>query len=116
MFLDRHSGQSGEEFPPELQATLRAYRESLPDFEAGPEFMPKLWARIESDRKVRFGFSRLTRALVPVSACLCAMTFAVALLTAGRSSAITVASVMTSVISSRIIAKSGNPFVLDGER
>lgn len=81
MFFDRQSRQSGEEFPPELQATLRAYRESLPDFDASPDFMPRLWERIENDRKVSFGFSRLTRALVPVSACLCAMTFAVALLT-----------------------------------
>jgi hypothetical protein len=81
MYFDRQPKPFGEELPPEVQATFAAYRASVPDFDASPEFMPKLWQRIESERKVRFSFSRLTRALVPVSACLCAMTFAVALLT-----------------------------------
>jgi hypothetical protein len=84
MYFDRQPKQFGEELPPEVQAAFHAYRESLPDFEGSADFMPKLWERIESEQRVGFSLSRLTRALVPVSACLCAMTFAVAMYTPVR--------------------------------
>lgn len=34
-----------------LDAVLRAYREAVPDVDAGPDFMPGLWRRIEAERK-----------------------------------------------------------------
>ena len=33
-----------------LDSLFRAYREAVPDPEAGPDFMPGLWRRIESQR------------------------------------------------------------------
>ena len=75
-----NSGRSGDSFPKEVQSAFHAYRESLPDFEGSPDFMPKLWDRIESQRKVTYSFRRIASGFVTVSAALC-MTFAVVLWT-----------------------------------
>lgn len=80
--FQRNSGRGEERFPAELQGVFRTYRDSLPDFEGSPEFMPKLWDRIEAQRRVTYSFGRIARGFVTVSAALC-MTFAVALWTPG---------------------------------
>lgn len=78
--FNRKSGGLDETFPTEVQTAFHAYRASVPDFEGSPEFMPKLWTRIESQQKVTYSFQRLASGFVTVSAALC-MMFAVALWT-----------------------------------
>jgi len=78
--FQRNSGRGEESFPAEVQGVFHAYRDSLPDFEGSPEFMPNLWERIEGQRKVTYSFRRIANGFVTVSAALC-MTFAVALWT-----------------------------------
>ena len=55
----------------ELIALLGQYREALPDREANPDFMPKLWARIDAKRSTAFCIRRLTRIFVTSAAALC---------------------------------------------
>ena len=76
--FQRDSGQGEDRFPAELAGVFQTYRESLPDFEGSPEFMPNLWDRIESQRTVTYSFRRIANGFVTVSAALC-MMFAVAL-------------------------------------
>lgn len=76
--FQRTRGRGDEGFPEEVQGVFHAYRDSLPDFEGSPEFMPTLWDKIESQRKVTYSFRRIASGFVTVSAALC-MTFAVAL-------------------------------------
>ncbi len=71
MFFDRQPNQHEVELPQEVAAVFQAYRESLPDFEGSPEFMPKLWEQIESQRKVTYSLRRLTNVFVTASAALC---------------------------------------------
>ena len=76
--FQRYSGQGEDRFPAEVEGVFHAYREALPDFEGSPEFMPKLWERIESQRTVTYSFRRIANGFVTVSAALC-MMFAAAL-------------------------------------
>jgi hypothetical protein len=55
----------------ELDELFRAYRNAIPEVEASPEFMPRLWQKIEANRSFSFAFQRLARILVPVSAAAC---------------------------------------------
>jgi len=69
---------------PELDGLFVRYREAVPDPEAGPEFMPKLWQAIEARRN--FGllrWKRWTGAFVSASLALCAV-FTLALFVVDR--------------------------------
>ena len=54
-----------------LDALLAAYRAACPDPEPGPEFMPRLWEKIEARRTVAFSIRRWTRAFVTAAAAIC---------------------------------------------
>lgn len=59
----------------ELDSLLAAYRDACPGPEASPEFMPKLWARIDA-RQSSFGFlKRWTEGFVAAAAAACLMVF-----------------------------------------
>ena len=46
-----------------LDALFRAYKDACPDPDAGVNFMPNLWARIESRQRFTFSFRRIANAL-----------------------------------------------------
>jgi hypothetical protein len=56
-----------------LDALFLAYREACPDPEASPDFMPKLWQKIEAREKVSVLFGRLSRNLVTAALALTVM-------------------------------------------
>jgi len=60
-----------DKFYDELNALLSEYRDSVPDFDANAEFMPKLWQRIDARRSVIFRMKRLTQVFVAGAAALC---------------------------------------------
>jgi hypothetical protein len=47
-----------------LNALFRAYREACPAPEPSPEFMPKLWSRIEARQTFTFSFRRMANAFL----------------------------------------------------
>src|SRR5450631_3757294 len=47
----------------QLDALFRAYHDACPAPEAGANFMPNLWARIESRQRSTFSFRRMANAL-----------------------------------------------------
>ena len=47
----------------ELDVLFRAYHDACPVPEAGANFMPNLWARIESRQRFTFSFRRMANAL-----------------------------------------------------
>ncbi len=53
-----------------LDALFRAYRDACPTPEASANFMPNLWARIESRQRVTFSFRRMANALVTAAVAL----------------------------------------------
>jgi hypothetical protein len=54
-----------------LDALWAEYREACPDSEAGPDFMPKLWQRIESRRSENsWVFRRLAQACIMATVAL----------------------------------------------
>jgi hypothetical protein len=53
-----------------LDALFRAYRNACPEVEAGANFMPELWQRIEGRQSFAFSFRRLANTLVPVAVAL----------------------------------------------
>jgi hypothetical protein len=48
----------------DLDRLFRAYREACPDPEAGVNFMPQLWAKIEARENSSHVFGRMARTLV----------------------------------------------------
>ena len=48
----------------QLDALFHAYREACPAPQPQPDFMPKLWRRIESRQTFAFSFRRMANALV----------------------------------------------------
>jgi hypothetical protein len=52
------------EFPGELQQMFKSYGEFHSDVDSSPDFMPKLWAKIESRRSPLFAMQRMARLLV----------------------------------------------------
>ena len=48
----------------ELNSLFAAYRASIPDPEASPEFMPKLWGRIEAKRSFVYRLKRISQLAV----------------------------------------------------
>jgi len=53
-----------------LDALFRAYRDACPDPEASANFMPKLWARIDSRQTFLFSFRRMANAFVTAAVAL----------------------------------------------
>jgi len=53
-----------------LDALFRAYRDACPDPEASANFMPTLWARIESRQTYLFLFRRMANAFVTAAVAL----------------------------------------------
>lgn len=47
-----------------LDALFHAYREACPAPEPSPEFMPKLWSRIEARQTFTFSFRRMANAFL----------------------------------------------------
>ena len=58
---------NGEE---RLDALFRAYRDACPTPEASANFMPNLWARIESRQSFTFSFRRMANAFVTAAVAL----------------------------------------------
>jgi hypothetical protein len=56
---------------PHLDGLWLEYRAACPDVEPGPDFMPRLWARIENRGSFTSVFQRLARVLVTVAAAAC---------------------------------------------
>jgi hypothetical protein len=52
------------EFPGELQQMFKSYGEFHADVDSSPEFMPRLWAKIEARRSPLFAMQRMARLLV----------------------------------------------------
>ena len=71
MSKDWQSAENEGPLGPQLDALLRSYREACPDPEAGADFMPELWRRIEARRGVPVVFRRLTQRFVTLAAALC---------------------------------------------
>ena len=70
------------EFSGELKGLFEEYRRQHPDPEAGADFMPKLWTKIEARRStVRFTW-RLTQAFVSLALAL-SVSFAIFLVRQG---------------------------------
>jgi hypothetical protein len=59
------------DFDRHLDELLLQYRDACPEVEASTDFMPRLWARIDSRRSFPFVFQRLARVLVTASAAAC---------------------------------------------
>jgi hypothetical protein len=53
-----------------LDALFRAYRDACPDPEASVNFMPTLWARIDSRQTYLFSFRRMANAFVTAALAL----------------------------------------------
>jgi hypothetical protein len=53
-----------------LDALFRAYREACPDPDASANFMPTLWARIDSRQTFQFSFTRMVSGFVTAAAAL----------------------------------------------
>lgn len=79
-----HRNQDPGEFPEQLGRLMAAYRTALPDPEASPAFMPRMWDAIESRNRVTYSFSRFAKAFVSAAA---AVSLGLAALTMTFSSA-----------------------------
>ncbi len=54
--------------PDGLTNLFAAYRDACPDPEAGENFMPQLWQKIEARRAFAFRLKRLARGIITVAA------------------------------------------------
>lgn len=52
------NGSAWKEHEGNLDALLRAYAASLPELDASPEFMPRLWNRIDKRRNSTFRLAK----------------------------------------------------------
>jgi len=64
--MDSMRGNADEK----LDALFRAYRYACPDPEASANFMPNLWARIESRQTFLFSFRRMANGFVTAALAL----------------------------------------------
>jgi hypothetical protein len=55
----------------ELDALFASYGQACDAPEAGPDFMPRLWQKIEARRAASYSFGRWTRAFVTAAAAIC---------------------------------------------
>jgi hypothetical protein len=56
-----------------LDALWASYREACPDPEPDPNFMPRLWQRIESRQTFALSIGHLARVFVTVAAAICVL-------------------------------------------
>ncbi len=64
-------------FDDRLDAIFREYRAAVPDPEASPEFMPRLWERIESRRRETWSLRRFAGGFVTAAAAICMLMAAI---------------------------------------
>jgi len=64
------SDWNNQPLPDELQALFASYREALPDPEPSANFMPNLWAGIESRQVFAYSFRRLAKTIVTAAAAM----------------------------------------------
>ncbi|MCZ2073840.1 MAG: hypothetical protein LC130_02410 [Bryobacterales bacterium] len=62
------NGSAWKERGKDLDALLHAYAASIPEVDASPEFMPRLWDRIDKRRNSAF---RLAKAFATAAVALC---------------------------------------------
>ena len=62
MSQDRNASADG------LETLFAAYREACPDPEAGGDFMPRLWQKIEARRAFSYSLKRLARGVITAAA------------------------------------------------
>ena len=55
----------------ELNGLFAEYKASMPDPDAGANFMPALWQKIEARKRFVFRMKRLTQVFVAAAAALC---------------------------------------------
>lgn len=60
------SNQNNED---KLNALFLAYRQEMPDFDGGPEFLPGMWAKIESRKSQTSVWLAWTRAILAGATC-----------------------------------------------
>ncbi len=63
-----------ERLDQELNSLFAAYREAVPDPEASPDFMPRLWGRIESKRSFIYRLRKMTQLAVAAAAVACLLS------------------------------------------
>lgn len=68
----------------QLDELFQRYRAACPDVDAGPNFMPALWDRIENRRGFAFTFERLAKPLMTVLAAVCILLFVLNLTGVGQ--------------------------------
>jgi len=57
----------------QLDGWFQRYRAACPDVDPTPNFMPELWAKIESRRSFAFTFERFAKPLMTVLGAICAL-------------------------------------------
>jgi len=55
----------------ELDGLFAAYRNAVPDPEAGANFMPELWRKIEARQRMVIRIKKLTQVFVAAAAAIC---------------------------------------------
>lgn len=70
MAFHHRSSEVGK-LPAELESLFAAYRTSVPEVEPSSDFMPGLWERIDSQRRVTYRFRNLASGFVTAAAALC---------------------------------------------
>jgi len=58
-------------FDDDLNALFAKYKAALPDFDAGANFMPALWRRIEARQTLTLRVRKLTQVFVGAAAAVC---------------------------------------------
>ncbi len=71
-----------------LDELFLRYKAACPDVEAGADFMPRLWSRIENKRSFSTVFQHLARVLVKASAAACLLLAALNLMPPAPTSAL----------------------------
>lgn len=57
----------------ELDTLFASYFDACPAPEASPDFMPRLWQKIEAHRSASYTFGRWTQAFVTAAAAICVL-------------------------------------------
>lgn len=69
----------------DFEALMAQYRQAVDEPDAGANFMPRLWRRIEARRTFAFRFRRVTQVFVGVAAVLCLLIAGVSTVTPSTS-------------------------------
>ena len=65
------AGWGDHELDDRWESLATAYREACPDPDASPDFMPKLWGKIDARRNTSIRIWALTKGFVTAAGCLC---------------------------------------------